>query len=207
MSHIFDKLDLPISGSGGTSSVSFVNNPKSVAAQFSASVGYTKGQLVYHDNAKKELKSLNDYAYNREQLTAKREKLYTEAYNSAKEISTIRTNAGEQFRASVEREMSFLLMPNVRLEIQRDEVELNSRGIDKIEFLISTNPGEEPKPVSKIASGGEASRVMLALGEDELQGMVNSGETGEAHCHFCGRRHTFTPDELRALLDSARTPS
>lgn len=49
--HIFDKLDLPISGSGGTSSVSFVNNPKSVAAQFSASVGYTKGQLVYYDNA------------------------------------------------------------------------------------------------------------------------------------------------------------
>ena len=119
--------------------------------------------LVYLDNAKKELKSLNDYAYNREQLTAKREKLYTEAYNSAKEISTIRTNAGEQFRASVEREMSFLLMPNVRLEIQRDEVELNSRGIDKIEFLISTNPGEEPKPVSKIASGGELSRMMLAI--------------------------------------------
>lgn len=49
--HIFDKLDLPISGSGGTSSVSFVNNPKSVAAQFSALVGYTKGQLVYYDNA------------------------------------------------------------------------------------------------------------------------------------------------------------
>lgn len=119
--------------------------------------------LVYLDNAKKELKSLNDYAYNREQLTAKREKLYTEAHNSAKEISTIRTNAGEQFRASVEREMSFLLMPNVRLEIQRDEVELNSRGIDKIEFLISTNPGEEPKPVSKIASGGELSRMMLAI--------------------------------------------
>ncbi len=119
--------------------------------------------LAYLDNAKKELKSLNDYAYNREQLTAKREKLYTEAYNSAKEISIIRTNAGEQFRASVEREMSFLLMPNVRLEIQRDEVELNSRGIDKIEFLISTNPGEEPKPVSKIASGGELSRMMLAI--------------------------------------------
>lgn len=119
--------------------------------------------LAYLDNAKKELKSLNDYAYNREQLTARREKLYAEAYNSAKEISKIRTEAGERFRASVEREMSFLLMPNVRLEIQRDEVELNSRGIDKIEFLISTNPGEEPKPVSKIASGGELSRMMLAI--------------------------------------------
>ena len=59
--------------------------------------------------------------------------------------------------------MAFLLMPHVRLEIQREEVELNSRGIDKLEFLISTNPGEEPKPVSKIASGGELSRMMLAI--------------------------------------------
>ena len=119
--------------------------------------------LTYLDNAKKELKSLNDYAYNREQLTVRRDDLYNKAYNSAKEISKIRTEAGERFRASVEREMSFLLMPNVRLEIQRDEVELNSRGIDKIEFLISTNPGEDPKPVSKIASGGELSRMMLAI--------------------------------------------
>ena len=59
--------------------------------------------------------------------------------------------------------MAFLLMPHVRLEIQREEVELNSRGIDKLEFLISTIPGEEPKPVSKIASGGELSRMMLAI--------------------------------------------
>ena len=49
-----------------------------------------------------------------------------------------------------------------------------------------------------------ASRVMLALGADELQDMVDGGETGEAHCHFCGRRHTFTADQLRELLASAR---
>ena len=119
--------------------------------------------LEYLDNAIKELKSLNDYAYNREQLVIRRDKLYKEAYNSAKEISEIRQKVGEEFRESVEREMAFLLMPNVRLVIRREEVELNSRGIDKLEFLISTNPGEEPKPVSKIASGGELSRMMLAI--------------------------------------------
>ena len=59
--------------------------------------------------------------------------------------------------------MAFLLMPDVRLEIRHEEVEMNTRGIDKIEFLISVNPGEEPKPVSKIASGGELSRMMLAI--------------------------------------------
>ena len=119
--------------------------------------------LAYLDNARKELKSLNDYAYNREQLTVRRDELYNAAYASAKEISAVRQRVGEEFIAAVEREMSFLLMPNVRLEILREEVELNSRGIDKIEFLISANPGEEPKPVSKIASGGELSRMMLAI--------------------------------------------
>lgn len=119
--------------------------------------------LAYLDNAQKELKSLTDYAYNREQLERRREDLYHRAYNSAKEISEIRKKVCEDFRGSVEREMAFLQMPNVRLAIQHDEVELNSRGIDKLEFLISTNPGEEPKPVSKIASGGELSRMMLAI--------------------------------------------
>ena len=119
--------------------------------------------LAYLDNAKKELNSLSDYAFNREQLEKRREELYKSAYNSAKELSDIRSKVCETFRESVEREMAFLLMPDVRLEIRHEEVEMNTRGIDKIEFLISVNPGEEPKPVSKIASGGELSRMMLAI--------------------------------------------
>ncbi len=119
--------------------------------------------IAYLDNAKEELKSLTDYADNRERLIKRRDDLYNKAYISAKEISTVRQKVCEDFRSAVEREMSFLLMPNVRLEIQLEEVALNNRGIDKLEFLISTNPGEEPKPVSKIASGGELSRMMLAI--------------------------------------------
>ena len=119
--------------------------------------------LEYLENAKKELNSLTDYAFNREQLEQRREQLYNDAYQSAKELSLIRQKVCEDFRASVEREMAFLLMPDVRLEIRHEEVEMNPRGIDKLEFLISVNPGEEPKPVSKIASGGELSRMMLAI--------------------------------------------
>lgn len=119
--------------------------------------------LAYLDNAKKELNSLSGYAYNREQLEKRREELYNSAYHSAKELSDIRKKVCETFRESVEREMALLLMPDVRLEIRHEEVEMNTRGIDKIEFLISVNPGEEPKPVSKIASGGELSRMMLAI--------------------------------------------
>lgn len=119
--------------------------------------------LAYLDNAKKELNALSDYAFNREQLEKRREELYNNAYDSAKELSDVRKKVCETFRESVEREMAFLLMPDVRLEIRHEEVEMNTRGIDKIEFLISVNPGEEPKPVSKIASGGELSRMMLAI--------------------------------------------
>ena len=119
--------------------------------------------LAYLENSKEELKSLTDYAFNREQLAKKREELYKQAYNSAKEISDYRLTVAERFRKDVESEMAFLEMPNVRLEISREEVPLNTRGIDKLEFLISTNPGEAPKPVSKIASGGELSRMMLAI--------------------------------------------
>ena len=119
--------------------------------------------IAYLDHAKKELKSLSDYAFNRAQLEKRREQLYNDAYCSAKELSEIRRQVCEDFRDSVEREMAFLQMPHVRLEIAREETELNARGVDKLEFLISTNPGEEPKPVSKIASGGELSRMMLAI--------------------------------------------
>ena len=119
--------------------------------------------LAYLENSKEELKKLTDYADERAMLAQRRDKLYEDAYNSAKEISEIRKTACDAFCSSVGSEMAFLDMPNVRLEVSREEVELNSRGIDKIEFLISTNPGEEPKPVSKIASGGELSRMMLAV--------------------------------------------
>ena len=119
--------------------------------------------LAYLDHAKKELNALSDYAFNREQLEKRRDELYNSAYNSAKELSDIRKKVCATFRESVECEMAFLLMPDVRLEIRQEEVEMNTRGIDKIEFLISVNPGEEPKPVSKIASGGELSRMMLAI--------------------------------------------
>ena len=54
-------------------------------------------------------------------------------------------------------------MPNVKLEVMQTKGKLTINGMDNIEFLISANVGEPPKPISKIASGGELSRIMLAL--------------------------------------------
>ena len=119
--------------------------------------------LACLDSSREELKKLTDYAEDREKLERRRDELYNNAYYSAKEISDIRNKACDLFCESVGREMAFLEMPNVRLEVSREEIPLSARGIDKLEFLISVNPGEEPKPVSRIASGGELSRMMLAV--------------------------------------------
>ena len=71
--------------------------------------------------------------------------------------------AAEDFARKVKEEMQFLNMPNVELVPMFETVELSPKGVDKMELLISANPGEKPRPVAKIASGGELSRMMLAI--------------------------------------------
>lgn len=81
----------------------------------------------------------------------------------ANEISQLRKAGAQEFTAAVEAQLAFLDMPNVRLAVNIEKTKLTENGIDKIELLISANPGEEPKPMSKIASGGELSRIMLSI--------------------------------------------
>ena len=69
----------------------------------------------------------------------------------------------EEFEDQVCAELTFLDMPSVRFIVHAETVELDETGIDRMEFYISTNPGEPPKPIGKIASGGELSRIMLSL--------------------------------------------
>lgn len=119
--------------------------------------------LEFLENAKYRLKELTDFEVNRENLTKQYEQLKKKALELALELREIRHRTAAEFSKSVEQEMAFLEMPNVRLVVDFSETELTIRGCDKVEFLISVNPGEEPKPVTKIASGGELSRMMLAI--------------------------------------------
>ncbi len=119
--------------------------------------------LEYLENARKELSELENYEVNRELLQNKYDELYSNANKLAQQLSKIRHDTAEQFVNQVEQEMAFLLMPNIKLVVDFEKIELSNRGNDKIEFLISVNPGEDPKPVAKIASGGELSRMMLAI--------------------------------------------
>lgn len=119
--------------------------------------------LAYLENAEKERDALSFSDERAEQLRAETEKAYNEALAAAKKLSEIRIEAGKKFSADVERELAFLDMPSVKFIVNDSVGELYENGIDDIEFLLSANAGEEPKPLSKIASGGELSRIMLAI--------------------------------------------
>lgn len=119
--------------------------------------------LAYLENAEKERDALSFSDERAEQLRTETEKAYNEALAAAKKLSEIRIEAGKKFSADVERELAFLDMPSVKFIVNDSVGELYENGIDNIEFLLSANAGEEPKPLSKIASGGELSRIMLAI--------------------------------------------
>lgn len=82
-------------------------------------------------------------------------KLRRRRLKKAEELSAKRQTAAKTFAENVREEMRFLNMPNVELIPQFQTTGLTSDGIDKVELLISANPGETPRPVAKIASGGE----------------------------------------------------
>ena len=107
----------------------------------------------------------------------------------AVELSGIRQETALDFAKKVCEELKFLDMPNVEFVVDFKEIELFENGIDKVEFLISANLGEIPKPITKIASGGELSRIMLAFktvmaNKDKIQTMIfdeiDSGVSGRA---------------------------
>ncbi len=91
------------------------------------------------------------------------EDTYKQARELAEKISKVRKETALKMQKKVKSELEFLNMPNVEFLVDIKPCELCYNGIDKVEFLISANLGEQPKPLSKIASGGELSRTMLAL--------------------------------------------
>ncbi len=109
------------------------------------------------------LEELLNYDRDRDALIKACRTAEQKALSLARELSARRKEVAETFAAAVKREMSFLNMPNVELVPQFEETALSADGIDKAELLISANPGETPRPVAKIASGGELSRMMLAI--------------------------------------------
>lgn len=119
--------------------------------------------LTTLENSQNELDELSGAEQSLDELNKEKERLLAEVSKKAKALSDHRKKAGEQFVSQVTEELEFLNMPKVKLVVQQKTGKLTINGMDSIEFLISANLGEEPKPIAKIASGGELSRIMLAL--------------------------------------------
>lgn len=114
-------------------------------------------------NAISEIEKYESSAEIIKSTAAEKDKLLAEVSAKAKKLSAARKAAGERFSKQIEEELSFLDMPNVKIAVSQNAGNLTGKGMDSVEFLISTNKGEGMKPLSKIASGGELSRIMLAL--------------------------------------------
>ena len=119
--------------------------------------------LTTLENSQNELDELSGAEQCLDELNNEKERLLAEVSKKAKALSDHRKKAGERFVSMVTEELEFLNMPKVKLVVQQKTGKLTINGMDSIEFLISANLGEEPKPIAKIASGGELSRIMLAL--------------------------------------------
>lgn len=99
----------------------------------------------------------------KEELEQKLKSLTARATEMAEKLSNKRAEAAKTLCKQIENELAFLDMPNVKFSVEQNRVGLKNDGCDQIEFLISANSGEAPKALSKIASGGELSRIMLAI--------------------------------------------
>ena len=119
--------------------------------------------LVYLEKIREELDEIEFSEERLSQLQHEISRLEMEAQKLADKLSEQRNHAAKRFSKAVQQELTFLDMPKVRFEVRIGDAKLNTNGKDHVEFLISTNPGEPPKPLSKIASGGELSRIMLAI--------------------------------------------
>ena len=145
--------------------------------------------LQFLSKAEEKLNSLTSSEENLEILKEERKVILKKATEIAEKLSLCRKETAKTFEANVMEELRFLDMPSVQFNVEFTEVEHCENGIDNVEFLISAHVGEPPKPIAKIASGGEVSRIMLALknvlsDKDEISTMifdeVDTGVSGRA---------------------------
>ena len=126
--------------------------------------GATEQEMIdYLNDALSKQNTIADYDEELERLNVQYDEVYSSTVDAAKALSLARSESAKQLENEIKEQLEFLDMPKVKFLVDFKQGNLSSTGYDKIEFLISTNPGEPPKPLAKIASGGELSRIMLAI--------------------------------------------
>ena len=119
--------------------------------------------IEFGQNAREELERIQSSQERHDHLQAEKRRLYALAREKAEALTQTRLNAFEALNKRISGTLDFLNMPGVRMTLRHTRGPLASHGQDSIEFYISTNPGEATKPLAKIASGGELSRITLAI--------------------------------------------
>lgn len=119
--------------------------------------------LAFGERARKELEMIQSSQERVEHLQKEQRRLYTLAREKAEALTQTRLKAFDELNKRISGTLDFLNMPGVRMTLRHSRGPLASHGQDSIEFYISTNAGEAPKPLAKIASGGELSRITLAI--------------------------------------------
>ncbi len=119
--------------------------------------------LAFGERARQELEMIQSSQERVEHLQKEQRRLYTLAREKAELLTQTRLKAFDELNKRISDTLDFLNMPGVRMTLRHTRGPLASHGQDSIEFYISTNPGEAPKPLAKIASGGELSRITLAI--------------------------------------------
>ena len=119
--------------------------------------------IAFGQKAREELDSIQHSQQRHDALQAEKMRLYAKAREKAEVLTQTRLKAFEELNTRISGTLDFLNMPGVRMTLRHTRGPLASHGQDSIEFYISTNPGEAPKPLAKIASGGELSRITLAI--------------------------------------------
>ena len=151
--------------------------------------GSEENMLVHLAESKEKLDSIVDF----DNVITELENEFTELLDKTKKISQkltdSRVKTAKKFDREVAEQLQFLNMPFIKFTTEITGTKLTSKGAETLEFLISTNPGEPPKPLIKIASGGELSRIMLAIktvlsGADDVETLIfdeiDSGISGNA---------------------------
>lgn len=119
--------------------------------------------LAYLESIKNELSAIESFEEDREKLLLMQSKLYEKSMKIAVKLSEARRETSEKFSREVMKRMRLLDMPSAVVSVSQITGDLTDSGIDTLEFMVSTNAGEPVKPVSKVASGGELSRMMLSI--------------------------------------------
>ena len=119
--------------------------------------------IAFGQKAREELDNIQHSQQRYDTLQVEKLRLYAKAREKAEVLTQTRLKAFEELNTRISGTLDFLNMPGVRMTLRHTRGPLASHGQDSVEFYISTNPGEAPKPLAKIASGGELSRITLAI--------------------------------------------